>query len=89
MTRGVKIFNKQNYLKMHGVCEKHFIYSFAQFQFFCEVLIFKRFPAFSVNYKGSSFLVFFGARISFSEVVLLAFIYRLPAVVISLLQTIS
>lgn len=28
MTRGVKIFNKQNYLE-DGVCEKHFIYSFA------------------------------------------------------------
>lgn len=88
MTRGVKIFNKQNYLKMVSV--KNILFTvLPSFNFFCEVLIFKRFPAFSVNYKGSSFLVFFGARISFSKVVLLAFIYRLPAVVISLLQTIS
>lgn len=59
MTRGVKIFNKQNYLE-DGVCEKHFIYSFAHgVSIFGggEVLIFERFPVCSVNYKEKFFLV--------------------------------
>lgn len=64
MTRGVKILNKQNYLE-DGVCEKHFIYSFAHGVsiFWGErYLSFERFPVCLVNYKES---FFFCVRISF------------------------
>lgn len=76
MTRGVKIFNKQNYLE-DSVCEKHFILQFCPWSFNFlggEVLIFERFPVCSVNYKEK---FFFSVRISFFKIVLLAFTYRL------------
>lgn len=76
MTRGVKIFNKQNYLE-DGVCEKHFIYSFAHGVsiFWGErYLSFERFPVCLVNYKESFFFV---SEYLFFEIVLLAFTYRL------------
>lgn len=75
MTRGVKIFNKQNYLE-DGVCEKHFIYSFAQFQFF----FFWRgtyLSEISCLFSELQRQFFFSVRISFFKVVLLAFTYRL------------